>query len=215
VLATTSSGSINIRKARGRLEAKDSGGNISIGEAGGDVAGQTSSGSIEIRTAKGTVDARDSGGDIRIEQADGQTVARTSSGTIRIGLAKGRVEARNSGGGIEVGEARDAVLAETSSGPIRVSFSAPPKAESRLEVSGGGVTVGLPASAALDLNARSSGGRVVSEMALTLAVHGEQRPGELRGRLNGGGPALILRASSGDIWLKKSAAAPAVEAEAR
>jgi DUF4097 and DUF4098 domain-containing protein YvlB len=215
VLATTSSGGITLLAVNGAVEARNSGGNIEIGEAAGSVSAETSSGSINIQKVRGRLEAKDSGGNISIGEVGGDAAARTSSGTIRIGLAKSRVEARNSGGGIEVGEARDAVLAETSSGSIRVSFSAPPKAESRLEVSGGAVTVGLPASAALDVDARSSGGRVVSEMPLTLAVRGEQKPGELRGKLNGGGPALILRASSGDIWLKKSVAAPAVEAEAR
>jgi hypothetical protein len=40
-----------------------------------------------------------------------------------------------------------------------------------------------------------------------MTVSGEQKHGTLRGKINGGGPMLSLRASSGDIHLSESAAA--------
>src|SRR5204863_2170643 len=178
----------------------------SIGEAGGSVVTETSSGSIEITTAKGNVEAKNSGGDVRIDEADGETVARTSSGSIVIKLAKGKVDARNSGGKIEVNEARDVVLARTSSGPIIVGLASQPKADSHLEVSGGDIKVTLPRSAAIDVDARSSGGKFVSAFPVTSIVSGEPKPGALRGKINGGGSMLTLRASSGDIRLNEATA---------
>jgi hypothetical protein len=206
VSAETSSGSIRIKLARGAIVAKDSGGDIGIGEAGDDVTAQTSSGKITIKTAKGKVVAKNSGGDVSIDEVGGESTVRTSSGSIRIGLARGKVEAKNSGGKIEVAEARSSVLAETSSGPIAVSFSAVPKGDSRLEVSGGGITLALPRSAGVTLDARTSGGKVVTDMPVTLTVQGEHQGGALQGKINGGGPAMLLRASAGDIHLKESAA---------
>ena len=206
VVASTSSGSITLKTVQGGVEAKNSGGQISIGEAGSSVMAETSSGSIEITTAKGKVEAKNSGGDVRIDEADGETVARTSSGSIVIKLAKGKVDARNSGGKIEVNEARDVVLAHTSSGPIIVGLGKQPQADSQLEVWGGDISVALPRGVAIDLDAESSGGKVVSTIPVTMTVSGEQKHGTLRGKINGGGPRLNLRTSSGDIRLNESAA---------
>jgi DUF4097 and DUF4098 domain-containing protein YvlB len=145
----------------------------------------------------GRVEMLNSGGDISLAEGQGEVVAHTSSGSIK------------------VLQARDAVAADTSSGEIAVSFSAVPKADCRLEVSGGGIQVGLPPATAVDLDARSSGGRVISDLPVTTTVQGRQISGTLQGKINGGGPALVLRSSSGDIRLKKSPGAPmAAEDEA-
>jgi len=133
-------------------------------------------------------------------------VARTSSGSIVIKLAKGKVDARNSGGKIEVIEARDVVLAHTSSGPIIVGLGIQPQADSQLEVSGGDISVVLPRGVAIDLDAESSGGKVISAIPVAMTVSDEPKPGVWRGKINGGGPKLNLRTSSGDIRLNESAA---------
>ncbi|MEA2909895.1 MAG: hypothetical protein QOJ15_1976 [Bradyrhizobium sp.] len=211
VKAATSSGSIKIKAVKGDLAARNAGGDIIIGEAGNDVVAQTSSGSIRIKSANGSVEARNAGGDISVQDATGKLVLNTSSGSIRIGRAKGAVEAKDSGGSVEIADARDAVTVHTSSGEITVNFSVAPKADSRLDVSGGGIKVSLPRSAGLDVDARASGGKVISEKPIAVVVKGESQRNGLQGKINGGGPALVLRASSGDIRLVETAK---VEAEA-
>jgi DUF4097 and DUF4098 domain-containing protein YvlB len=208
VVAHTTSGSINIQTLNGRLEAKNSGGDINVGQAGGDVTAETTSGTIKVKSAKGRLDARNSGGNVVLGETGGEAAVRTTSGSISIGLAKGKVEARNSGGDIKVTDARDLVTATTTSGTISVAFSACPKAECRLEVAGGGINVTLPANAALNLDAQSSGGQVVTAMPVTVTGQDGRKTGSLKGQLNGGGPGLWLRASSGDIRVKPSAAVP-------
>jgi len=215
VSVSTSSGSIDVTSVSGLLTAKNSGGDISVGTADSTVKAQTSSGAIKLKAAKGNAELSNSGGDLVIGEAGGDLAARTSSGSIRVGAVHGKVAARNSGGNIKIGQAHGKVEAETSSGEISVSFSRPPKANCRLQVSGGGINVTLPQNAPLDLDAHSSGGEVISELPVTVTVQGAPKPASLQGKINGGGPALVLRASSGDIHLKKSAASenPA-EAEA-
>ncbi len=150
-----------------------------------------------------------------IDEAGADLSARTSSGTIRIGAAKGRVSANNSGGGIKLGQAQGSVEAETSSGDISAGFSGLPTGDSRLQVSGGGIQIALPQNAALDLDAHANGGKVASELPVTVTVHDSRNSGSLQGKINGGGPKLLLRTSSGDIRLKKAAPADTpVEAEA-
>jgi len=212
VVAETTSGEINIHSVGGKLEARNAGGNIVIGEAGDDVTAQTTSGSVKIHRAKGSVNARDSGGDIRIDEVSGDATVRTMSGAIVLGLAKGKVDARDAGGEIQVAQARDAVTAQTTSGSIQVGFVAAPKANCRLEALGGGIRIELPRSSALDLDARSAGGEVDSELPVGATASGRPGAGELRGKINGGGPLLTLRARSGDIHLKASSPS-AIKAE--
>lgn len=204
VSAETSSGSIKVKSAKGEINAKDSGGDIVIGDAGGNVVAQTSSGSIRVDTARGTTDLKNSGGNIAIQTARGDATIGTSSGSIRVGHAGGKVDAHNSGGSISVSEAQDVVLAHTSSGEISVNLANVPKSECRFEVSGGGIKLGLPNPAGFDIDARASGGNVISTFPITALVNGSTPRGTLQGKINGGGPALILRSSSGDIRITES-----------
>src|SRR2546426_5349982 len=52
---------------------------------------------------------------------------------------------------------------------------------SHLEVSGGDIQVTLPRSVAVDLDAESRGGKVVTAIPVTMTVSGEQKPGTLQG----------------------------------
>jgi DUF4097 and DUF4098 domain-containing protein YvlB len=207
VWVETTSGSISVKKANGKVDARDAGGDISIGEAG-DIWAETTSGSISVKKANGKVDARNAGGNISIGEAGGEAAVRTTSGAIVVELAVGKLTAHNAGGRIKVADARDVVTAETSSGSIEVSFSSPPRGECRLEVSGGGINAALPKSAAVNLDAKASGGRVVSDLPVTVTGQGGRKSGALEGKINGGGPALVLRASAGDIHVKESASSP-------
>src|SRR6266699_1600817 len=69
LVARTSSGSIKVQRARGKVEASNSGGDIQVDEADKDVVASTSSGSITFKTVQGGVQAKNSGGDITIESA--------------------------------------------------------------------------------------------------------------------------------------------------
>jgi DUF4097 and DUF4098 domain-containing protein YvlB len=203
----TSSGLIKIGAAMGEsLKAENHGGNVEIGEAGGAVEVGTSSGSIQINRAAGSVEARDAGGNISIDTVQKTADVRTSSGSIRIGTAQGRVNARDAGGSIEIAEAGGAVDAETSSGTINVSFLTAPRENCRLLVSGGGINASVPADASLNVDAESMGGSVESELPLT--IQGKTRNSALNGQLNGGGPKLSMRSSSGNIRLKRSSGSP-------
>jgi DUF4097 and DUF4098 domain-containing protein YvlB len=202
--AKTSSGAIRIKAAKGAITARDSGGDIVIGEAGGNVLAQTSSGSIRLGTVQGTSDLKNSGGNISIQTARGDATLSTSSGSIRLSRAAGKVDAHNSGGSISVGEAQDVVLAHTSSGDISVNLAGVPKSECRFEVSGGGIKLGIPHPAGFDIDARASGGNVVSTFPIGTTVNGSTQRGSVQGKINGGGTVLVLRSSSGDIRITES-----------
>ena len=52
-----------------------------------------------------------------------------------------------------------------------------------------------------DLDARTSGGRISTELNLT--IEGELRDDHLKAKISGGGPELVLRTSGGDITLRR------------
>ena len=72
---------------------------------------------------------------------------------------------------------------------------------SRLQTSGGSVVVFLAETIGVDVDAQTSGGRVTTELPVT--VQGEQSTTTLQATINAGGPKLILRTSGGDIRVGK------------
>ncbi|MGH7487484.1 MAG: DUF4097 family beta strand repeat-containing protein, partial [bacterium] len=78
-----------------------------------------------------------------------------------------------------------------------------PGGDCRLHTSGGSIKASLAEKVAVDVDARTSGGRVVTELPVVAVVQGEHKPNVLRGKINGGGPALSLETSGGSIYLQK------------
>jgi len=201
------------------VELKTSGGNVSVGDLHGFVHAHTSGGSVQLAHIDGPVDAHTSGGDVRLDGASGNATLHTSGGSVVTGdiggnlqikssggsleahRVGGTVYARTSGGGITLGDVHGAIDAETSGGSIRASISAQPHGDSRLSTSGGGITVALAPNIGVDLDAHTSGGGVNSD--LPIAVMGKISDDSLNGKLNGGGPKLVLRSSGGGIHVRK------------
>ncbi|NIS32463.1 MAG: hypothetical protein GWN73_19485 [Actinobacteria bacterium] len=178
----TSGGSIVARGIGGELEADTSGGSIQIEDVDGDVVADTSGGSITVEDVRGSVSADTSGGSIVVRNADGDVDADTSGGSIAISRAGGRVNA------------------DTSGGSIAVSFTAGNSAGGSMATSGGGIEINIDPSADLDIDAQASGGSVITNLPLN--VQGKISRTTLKGRLNGGGETLRLRASGGKIRIE-------------
>jgi hypothetical protein len=62
------------------------------------------------------------------------------------------------------------------------------------------VTLSVPASLSANVDARTSAGRVIADLPVT--VQGEAKPSQLTGKLGGGGKLIKLRTSAGNIHLK-------------
>ena len=201
VQLTTAGGDIRVGNLQGQARCKTSGGSIALGRIDGPVAANTSGGDISLEGSRASVDLHSSGGGIRIGDAAGAVQAKTSGGSIEIRHAGGDLYARTSGGGITIDEALGTVDAQTSGGSIRARLAQQPRADSRLSTSGGGITVSLAPNVAVDLDAHTSGGDVDTDVPVTLL--GKQSDSALEGKINGGGPKLVLRSSGGDIRVRK------------
>jgi hypothetical protein len=197
---STSGGGISLADIGGTVDARTSGGGIKTGHLGGPSTLKTSGGSILIASAKGNVVAHTSGGGITIGDATGAVEAKTSGGSISLARVDGDVVARTSGGGIKIEDTTGTINASTSGGSIHATMSRQPRGDSKLSTSGGGVTVLVAPNVAVELDAHASGGGVRSDVPVT--VQGTQDEDSLQGRINGGGPKLVLRTSGGGIRLK-------------
>jgi DUF4097 and DUF4098 domain-containing protein YvlB len=198
---TTSGGDITVSDLNGQVHAKTSGGDVSLGRINGAVDAHTSGGDVSMAESHTTATLSTSGGDIKVGDATGSLSVRTSGGSIDIRRAQSDLKAHTSGGSIEIGDAGGSIDASSSGGSIRASLSRQPRADSKLSTSGGGITVHLAPSMALDIDAHTSGGDVESNVPVTIL--GKQNDSSLNGKLNGGGPKLVLRSSGGDIRLQK------------
>lgn len=183
-------------------DVKTSGGSIKVADLTGDLKAKTSGGSLRFAHIRGPIDGHTSGGSITLADGEGKVALKTSGGSIKIDKHKGDVVAKTSGGGISVEAVEGQVLASTSGGSVSASL-AKITGECRLETSGGGINVGVPGSAALDIDAKTSGGSVHSDLPVATPASDKKRTSSLQGKLNGGGTPLHLRTSGGSIHLKK------------
>ena len=70
-----------------------------------------------------------------------------------------------------------------------------------LSTGGGGISVSVPATAAFTVDAKTSGGSVSTDLAVT--VEGKKEKDRLQGPVNGGGKTVQLRTGGGSIHLMK------------
>ncbi len=197
----TAGGDLKVGNLQGEVHCKTSGGGIALGRIDGQVEANTSGGDVSLEGGSGSVDLHTSGGGIRIGDANGSVQAKTSGGSIEIRRVAGDLYARTSGGGITIDEALGAVDAQTSGGSIRARLAQQPRADSRLSTSGGGITISIAPNVSVDLDAHTSGGDVDTDVPVTLL--GRQNDSSLQGKINGGGPKLMLRSSGGSIRVRK------------
>jgi hypothetical protein len=188
-------------------DVKTRGGSIKVSDLAGTLKANTSGGSLKFSGIHGPIDGGTSGGSIDLANSDGKASVKTSGGSIRIQKHKGDVLAKTSGGSISVDEIDGQIQAATSGGSVSAALLKP-TGECHLETSGGGITVAVPATAALDIDAKTSGGSVKSDLPVASAAAASPRDkarsrASLKGTLNGGGTPLLLRTSGGSIHLKK------------
>jgi hypothetical protein len=162
----------------------------------------TAGGGITVSELTGEVMARTSGGGLEFAHLHGPLDAKTAGGNIRVGDCEGAMEVKTSGGAITLENVAGKVKGSTSGGPISAKFSSPLSEEVKLETSGGPVTLNVPENSRFDLDATTSGGNVSSDLPVQVAAKGSRT--HLKGPVNGGGKAVVLRTSGGNIRLRKS-----------
>jgi Putative adhesin len=164
----------------------------------------TSDGAIDVRGAGAGVTAESGDGDIRIAASSGAVHAHTSDGKIRIDTILGSAYARSGDGRVFVTNASGSVEASTADGDVEVRLAAVVDTAQRVRVhtGGGTVTVYVPSTFAGDVDARTSDGKIDSEVSL--AISGRVDPRHVHATLGtSGGARLDIDSSDGNIHLKR------------
>ena len=152
----------------------------------------------------GTYRASTGSGSILADSVAGSFSATSGSGSIDGLSVRGGITAKSGSGDIAVSQTgrgvtqASSVIASTSSGSLRVQGA--PTSDWRLSSSSGSVTVELVGKPAFTLDAHSNSGKIATDYPVT--VNGVTSRHELRGSVNGGGPLLHVRTSSGGINIR-------------
>jgi DUF4097 and DUF4098 domain-containing protein YvlB len=197
----TSGGGIAVSDLAGEVKADTSGGGLRFTRVHGPLTGDTSGGGISVADCEGAIKIHTSGGGIDVAGGSGSLNGDTSGGGVKVRNFAGPASVETSGGGITIENVQGAVEGSTSGGSINAVLLSPVPGEVTLSTSGGGVTVKVPDNAAFNIDARTSGGGVTCDLPVT--VQGKIEHGHLKGVVNGGGLAVVLRSSGGGIHIKK------------
>ncbi|HEV2687144.1 MAG TPA: hypothetical protein VGV35_01280, partial [Bryobacteraceae bacterium] len=207
----TGGGSIKVGSAKGRINAESGGGSVTVVSGMQEAVLETGGGSIQVERCAGRVKASTGGGSIDLGDIGGPAEIETGGGSIRLASAKGPVRAETGGGTIELNGVSSA-RAETGAGGIVAKFiSGADRSDSTLETSAGDITVYLAPN--LNISIRAS-----IEVANSHSIHtdfseirvssegGDYGPRTVtaEGNLNGGGPVLKVRTTTGDITIRRA-----------
>jgi DUF4097 and DUF4098 domain-containing protein YvlB len=209
----TGGGSIKVNSAKGKIEAESGGGSVTVvsGLQGADL--ETGGGSIQVERCAGRVKASTGGGSIDLGDVGGPAEMETGGGSIRLSSAKGPVRAETGGGSIELNGVPSA-RAETSAGGIIAKFVAGSgdRTDSELETSAGDITVYLAPNLNISIRASievANGHEIRSDFPdiRVTSEGGDYGPKTVtaEGNLNGGGPLLKVRTTTGDISFRRAA----------
>ncbi len=207
----TGGGNISIRSAKGNIRASTGGGNVYVASGDGGADLEAGGGNVEIRRCAGRVKASTGGGNITLGDIGGPADIETGGGSIHLSSAKGRVGANSGAGTIELYGVPSARV-ETGAGGIVVKLvnTGGDRSDSMLETSAGDITVYIAPDVALSVRASvelGNGHRISSDFPdIHITSEGDNwGPKTLtaEGKLNGGGPLLKVRTTTGDICFRR------------
>jgi DUF4097 and DUF4098 domain-containing protein YvlB len=208
----TGGGSIKVNSAKGKIEAESGGGSLTIVSGLQGAVLETGGGSIQVERCAGRVKASTGGGSIDLGDIGGGAEMETGGGSIRLTSAKGAVRAETGGGSIELNGVPSA-RAETGAGGIVAKFIASngEHNDSVLETSAGDITVYLAPNVNISVRASievANGHNIRSDFPdiKVTTEGGDYGPKTVtaEGSLNGGGPVLKVRTTTGDISFRRA-----------
>lgn len=169
---------------------------------------RSSTGPVKVQGLNGDVSVEGDDSPIEVRDSDGQVHARTVGAPITLtNLHRGHVEATSVSGQVKLHDVSgNVVTANTTAGPIIFSGDCADGGQYSLSSHSGAIDVSLPASASVDVSARSVTGSVEDEFPLKPLARASatlDQGKSFAGTSNTGASSLRLRTFSGKIRVKK------------
>ena len=146
-------------------------------------------------------------GDVQAGLVGGAASIRTSGGDIRIEGVRGALEARTAGGDVIVPSVAGGAEIETGGGDVKIGFAVPQAAIS-IRNAGGDVTLSFPTDFRgefeLVVTGSSPDETAIRSDFPEIAVIKQSGSQRAAGSVNGGGPKVVVRTSSGTIRIRRS-----------
>jgi DUF4097 and DUF4098 domain-containing protein YvlB len=216
---TTNVGDVEVATVKGSADVRTGAGAVKIGAVTGDCNVRSDGGPLHFGEIHGRLTARTGGGDIFIDSTRRGGTLTTLGGTIRLLYTSGPTRLISGGGDIIVRQAAAAVTAETTSGDISITVDPGVKGEEvTAKTSKGNVMLYVDAKFAADIEATVVTSDPNADTFLSdipgLSITREVVSGRTRvratGKVNGGGPKVVLRATDGDIRIATGRVGPTV-----
>ncbi len=176
------SGDQRVVGLRSNLKLESGSGDMRLEDISGEIQLHTGSGDVEAREISGPFTAEAGSGDIRVDEK--------SKGDVRVHTGSGNIELRGVNGMLD---------AHSGSGDVTIQGANSGRWEIR--TSSGNVDLELPSGAGFDLDASAGSGSVTVDRPVTMTIQGDLRRAqhEIRGKVSGGGPELLVHTGSGDV----------------
>jgi hypothetical protein len=157
--------------------------------------------------------------ELKIPQDVKLKAGTVNDGSVTVDNLRGELEVNNVNDEIIMNGVSGSVVANTVNGDVKVSFkSVDPKAPMAFSTLNGDVTVTLPSDTKANLKLQSENGDVFSDFDIDIdktpaKVDKTTEPGLyqikkdswVNGKINGGGPEMMMKNMQGDIYVKKAA----------
>jgi hypothetical protein len=157
--------------------------------------------------------------DLKIPQDVKLQLGTVNDGDVTVENVKGELEVNNVNDKITLSNISGSVVANTVNGDVNVTFKAvDPKAPMAFSTLNGDVSVTLPADTKANLKLKSDNGDVFSDFDIDIdktpsKIDKTTEPGMYKikkddwvyGKINGGGPEMMMKNMQGDIYVKKAA----------
>ncbi len=203
-------GDVQLGKVSGNVRIVTYGGQIRVADAGRGADLSTSGGDIQISGVHGDLRAITHGGEVRVGRVTGDAKLETMGGDVDLASCGGSVTAKTGGGDLRLHQIKGSVRASAGGGNVRCEIAGRETPEGvTIESGSGDVTLVLPANFRANVDVQVSGVDDESDAIVSdfpeIAI--SRRPSSMqqsaKGALNGGGPRVAIRISSGAVRIKK------------
>jgi hypothetical protein len=202
--AETSNGRISVRDTRGSVTLKSSFGAIEASNVPKGIRAITGNGGITLTDIGGDAFAKTSFGSVSAERIGGHLTVENSNGSVTARNVKGDAGVNTSFAGVTLESIGGRISVDNQNGAISVTamHSANGCRDISLKTSFSSIRVRIPEGLGYNLTARTSFGRISSELPVTST--GSIGGDTLNGTINSGGCQLQLTDSNGSIEIAKA-----------